>query len=178
MFASGQHHIGVEFCTVTLLRFEKTDIGIFQCLQASVVGVGTLYVLLVVESSRSDVQVVNQHFGTQIKFVFVVDREAFVMQRIIHLDAVPGGCLQHIIVGNKTHFIDSILLMILRCVLVVLPIWSQVQRQIYQIRITDGIRGIGYILLVELVISILKQFVRDALAFCIQYIDIKIHAFG
>ena len=52
------------------------------------------------------------------------------------------------------------------------------QCQIYQIRITDSIRSIGYVLFIELVISILKQFVCDALAFCIQYIDIKIHAFG
>jgi len=95
-----------------------------------------------------------------------------------YLNAVQGRCLQHIIVGNETHFIDSVLPVILRCILVVLPVWSQVQRQIYQIRITDGICGIGYVLFVELVISILKQFVCDALAFCIQYIDIKIHAFG
>ena len=80
MLASGQHHISVELCTVTLLHFEKTDIGIFQGLQASVVGVGTLHVLLVIESSRSDAQIVGQHFGTQIKLVFVVDGESFVVQ--------------------------------------------------------------------------------------------------
>ena len=56
--------------------------------------------------------------------------------------------LQHIIVGNETHFIDSVLPVILRCILVVLPVGSQVQRQIYQIRITDGICGIGYVLFV------------------------------
>ena len=178
MLASGQHHIGVELCTVTLLHFKKTDIGIFQGLQASVVGVGTLHVLLVIESSRSDAQIVGQHFGAQIKLVFVVDGKAFVMQWIIHLDAVLGGCLQHIIIGNETHFIDSVLPVILRRILVMLSVWSQMQCQIYQIRITDSIRSIGYVLFIELVISILKQFVCDALAFCIQYIDIKIHAFG
>ena len=80
MLAYGQHHIGVELCTVTLLHFKNTDIGIFQGLQASVVGVGTLHVLLVIESSRSDAQIVGQHFGAQIKLVFVVDGKAFVMQ--------------------------------------------------------------------------------------------------
>ena len=100
------------------------------------------------------------------------------MQWIIHLDAVLGGCLQHIIIGNETHFIDSVLPVILRRILVMLSVWSQMQCQIYQIRITDSMRSIGYVLFIELVISILKQFVCDALAFCIQYIDIKIHAFG
>ena len=80
MLASGQHHIGVELCTVTLLYFEKTDVGVFQGLQASVVGVGTLHVLLIIESSRNDAQIVGQHFETQIKLVFVVDGESFVVQ--------------------------------------------------------------------------------------------------
>ena len=154
MLTFSQHHIAVKLCRISNLRFYKTDIGIFQCRQASKTGICLLYIALIIQISGSKTKIIRKHLRTQIQFIFIINRIPFIINRVINLHTAQCRRLQYIIIRNKVNLVNPILLMCLCRITDMSFKWVQVLCQIYIISISYRICGIAYIILIEFIVTI------------------------